>query len=167
MTPLGYAILWSATVATQQGPTRVALAKFVESEVAVEIVLEQDEHGKASLVGTFAPLDSQFHLYSKDLPKRGLRGLGRPTLLQIVSSRSIKPAGALAASSPTLELFIRPLGMQLPVYPAGPVTLTLPISIITDRSVTQLSVTYMACSERVCLAPVIDKRIAVTIPALR
>src|SRR5207253_7589037 len=29
-----------------------------------------------------------------------------------------------------------------------------------------LSVTYMACSDRICLAPVIDKRIAVRIPAL-
>jgi len=162
---LACAVVLSVGGATQAGPVRLSLATFVENEVAVEIVLVQDEPGRGRLVGTFTPLDPGLHLYSKDLPTHGIRGLGRPTRLQVVSSRSIKAAGALAASRPTLDLFIRPLGMKLPVYPEGPVTLSLPVSVRTDASTAaQLSVTYMACSDRICHPPVIDKRIAVTIP---
>ena len=50
-----------------------ALASFTENGVTVAIALENDSSGQAWLVGTFTPVQEHFHLYSKDLPKDGIR----------------------------------------------------------------------------------------------
>jgi hypothetical protein len=141
------------------------LTRFAEREVAVDIVLERDGAGRTWLVGTFTPSRPEYHLYGKDLPKAGLHGVARPTLMELASSESLEPAGPLAADQPTTDLFVAALGMTFPVYPAGPVTLRLPVTRVRGRrSTAELSVTYMACSDRTCLAPVIDRRIAVRLP---
>ncbi len=146
---------------------RWLLTRFVEHEVAVEIALERDQSGKTWLVGTYTPSRATFHLYGKDLPKAGIHGVARPTLLELVSSASIRPAGPLAADRATIDLHVAALGSTFPVYPEGAVTLRLPVTLTAKDSATaELSVTYMACSDRTCLAPVIDRRIAVKIPAL-
>jgi len=146
---------------------RWLLTRFAEHEVAVEIALERDQFGKAWLVGTYTPSRATFHLYGKDLPKSGIHGVARPTLLELVSSTSIRPAGPLVADQPTVDLHVAALESTFPVYPAGAVTLRLPVTLTArDSATAQLSVTYMACSERTCLAPVIDKRIAVRIPVV-
>ncbi len=152
--------------AAQSVPARVSLASFEENGVAVGIFFESVAPGKGRLDGTFTPLEAELHLYSKDLPKHGIRGLGRPTLLEIISPPSLKSRGALVASRPATERFVAALGAKLPVYPDGAVTLSLPVSTGRNGPVTgELSVTYMACSDRVCLAPVVDERISVKIPA--
>jgi len=146
---------------------RWPLTRFAQHDVAVEIALERDQSGKAWLVGTYTPSRAGFHLYGKDLPKAGIHGVARPTLLELVSSASIKPAGPLVADRPTIDLHVAALGSTFPVYPAGAVTLRLPVTLTArDNATAELSVTYMACSDRTCLAPVVDRRIAVRIPAL-
>jgi len=146
---------------------RWLLTRFAEHEVAVEIALERDQSGKTWLAGTYTPSRAMFHLYAKDLPKAGIHGVARPTLLELVSSTSIRPAGPLVADQRTVDLHVAALESTFPVYPAGAVTLRLPVTLTARDSATAvLSVTYMACSDRTCLAPVIDKRIAVTIPRL-
>jgi hypothetical protein len=150
-----------------QSPTqRLTVARFVENEVGVEVFVERGAAGTLRLGGTFTPLLAQFHVYSKDLPKRGVRGLGRPSLIQIVSPGAIYPAGALEANRPTNDVFIEALNLTLPVYPEGPVTLSLAVRTSRghESKPTVLSITYAACSERTCLPPVIDKRISVAIP---
>lgn len=145
---------------------RWPLTRFAERDVAVEIALERTQSGTTWLVGTYTPSRATLHLYGKDLPKAGIHGIARPTLLEVVSSASIRPAGPLAADQPTIELHVATLGLTFPVYPEGAVTLRLPVTLSAkDAGTAVLSVTYMACSDRACLAPVIDKRIAVTIPA--
>ena len=75
--------------------------------------------------------------------------------------------GQLVPDQPTVDLHVAALESTFPVYPAGAVTLRLPVTLTArDSATAQLSVTYMACSERTCLAPVIDKRIAVRIPVV-
>jgi len=101
---------------------RWLLTRFVEHEVAVEIALEQDRSGKTWLVGTYTPSRAGFHLYGKDLPKAGIHGVARPTLLQLVSSGSIRPAGPLVADRPTIDLHVAALRSTFPVYPEGAVT---------------------------------------------
>jgi hypothetical protein len=146
---------------------RWPLTRFAEHEVAVEIALERDRSGKTWLVGTYTPSRAGFHLYGKDLPKAGIHGVARPTLLELVSSASIKPAGPLVADRPTIDLHVAALGSTFPVYPKGAVTLRLPVTLTArDSATAELSVTYMSCSDRTCLAPVIDRRIAVRIPDL-
>ena len=151
---------------TQVQSERWLLTRFAEHDVAVEIALERSPSGKTWLVGTYTPSQGTLHLYGKDLPKAGIHGVARPTLLELVSSASIRPAGPLAADQPTIELQVAALGLTFPVYPEGAVTLRLPVTFTAKDSATAvLSVTYMACSDRICLPPVIDKRIAVRIPA--
>src|SRR5882672_5116195 len=159
-------IVLAAATARVQAERRL-LTRFVEHEVAVEIALEWDRSGKTWLVGTYRPSRAGFHLYGKDLPKAGIHGVARPTLLELVSSRSIRPAGPLVADRPTIDLHVAALGSTFPVYPEGAVTLRLPVTLTgRDSATAELSVTYMSCSDRTCLAPVIDRRIAVRIPDL-
>jgi hypothetical protein len=143
-----------------------ALASFTENGVTVAIALENDPSGQAWLVGTFTPVQEHFHLYGKDLPKDGIRGQGRPTLLEITASSRVKPIGALVANQPTVSYFNRAIEQSVPIYPDGPVTLRLPIGLSkSDAAVpTELSVTYMSCSAEICLVPVVDKRVSVVIP---
>jgi hypothetical protein len=136
------------------------LATFTENGVMVEIVAQLKPSGQGWLSGTFTPREAGFHLYSNDLPRNGLNGQGRPTLLEIVSPGHLKTTGALQANQPTV---LRAQGLL--VYPDGPITLSLPIVWAESTSTaTELSVTYMACSEELCLKPVIDKRVSVEIP---
>jgi len=159
-------IVLGATGARAQSE-RWLLTRFAEHEVAVEIALERDRSGKTWLVGTYTPSRATFHLYGKDLPKTGIHGVARPTLLEVVSSASIRPVGPLAADRPTIDLHVAALGSTFPVYPEGAVTLRLPVTLTArDSATAELSVTYMACSDRTCLAPVIDRRIVVRIPDL-
>ena len=142
------------------------LASFTESSVEVSIALEQDSSGQFFLATTFAPTDADMHLYSKDLPPEGQDDLGRPTLLELVPGSSLLAAGELTAN---IEPVTDPDdGYGLPLYPVGPVTLRLPVSLpdgdgwVDD----QVSVTFMACSGYACRAPVIGKVIDIRIPSM-
>src|SRR5207249_7227615 len=108
------------------------------------------------LVGTYTPARATFHLYGKDLPKAGIHGVARPTLLELVRSAAIRPAGPLVADQPTMDLHVAALGLTFPVYPEGAVTLRLPVTVaLTDNAAAEVSVTYLACSDRTCLVPVV------------
>jgi hypothetical protein len=150
--------------ASSAGPW--TLASFTRRDVAVEVRLERDPAGRTWLAGTFTPTRPGFHLYGKDLPREGIRGIGRPTLLEIVPSPSLRAAGPLVADKPEGELAVGILGLRFPVYPAGPVTLRQPVTLARRGAGTaEVSVTYMACTEGTCLAPVVDHRFTVTLPA--
>src|SRR6266513_5347396 len=163
LAPIAWLILLGAGGARVQSE-RWPLTRFAEHDVSVEIALERSRSGTTWIVGTYTPSRATLHLYGKDLPRSGIHGVARPTLLELVSSASIRPAGPLVADQPTIELQVAALGLTFPVYPAGAVTLRLPVTLTARDSATAvLSVTYMACSDRTCLAPVIDRRIAVKI----
>lgn len=149
----------------EAGPRRWEVASFTERDVAVEVSVERDGAGKTWLAGRFTPTRPGFHLYGKDLPKQGIRGIGRPTLLEIVGSPGMHAAGPLEADRAPADLTVDVLGLKFPAYPAGPVTLRQPVAFTRPgRTTALLSVTYMACTEGTCLAPAIDKHFRVTIP---
>ena len=58
------------------------------------------------------------------------------------------------------------IGVTLPVYPDGPVTLTEPVRLTNPpgaaRSATVL-ISYAACSHTVCLQPVVNQPVAVAL----
>jgi len=148
------------------GARRWELASFTARDVAVEVSLERDGAGKAWLAGRFTPTRAGYHLYGKDLPREGIRGIGRPTLLEIAGAPGMRPAGPLQADRHPETLTADLLGLSFPVYPAGPVTLRRPVTFARHGATTaELSVTYMACTEGACLPPAIDRRFTVTIPA--
>jgi thioredoxin 1 len=142
------------------------LASSTERGVQVSIALERDSAGLVWLAARFAPTLADTHLYASALPDNGIDGIGRPTRLAIVPSPGLTLLGEAIADRPVELDRIDALGAALPIYPAGPVTLRVPVSLPRGLpSVPALvDVSYMACSPKGCLPPVVHKRIAVSIP---
>jgi hypothetical protein len=139
------------------------LASFTEKYVAVAIYLEHTPDGTAILSATFTPSKGH-HLYSKDIPANGLMGLGRPTLLALTDGSQMTALGELIESVKAQEPDFEP--KDLLVYPAGPVTLRLPVELPpgNDWIDDEVKITYMACTAYQCKPPVEGKIVPVRIP---
>ncbi|WP_176731610.1 protein-disulfide reductase DsbD domain-containing protein [Micromonospora rhizosphaerae] len=120
--------------------------------VTVEAVLADGQ-----VRATFRPQRPGFHVYSIDLPPDGVQGLGIPTVVAVRGS--LDAIGTPSADKPVNELRIEELNVTLPVYPDGPVTVTLPIRSTADGPA-EVVVTYGACSASTCLPPVRERVIA-------
>lgn len=141
----------------------ILLETFTKNSVTVSIFLGKTQDGMDALVASFAPPEGT-HLYSKDIPRDGVNGLGRPTLLELTSASQMKTAGGLMESIPAQVPDFEP--KDLLVYPAGVVTLTLPVKLPsgTDWVEDEISITFMACSDNGCKPPVENQIIFVQIP---
>jgi hypothetical protein len=165
---------WYATDQARDGyvPTapftrRQSLATFTENGVRIDLALEQDGNATAILAATYTPLDALVHVYSKDLPRNGINGAGRPTLLELPDQRQAQSIGPLTASQPVLLDRFATLDTAFPVYPDGPVTLRLPIKLAGSGEPASITVhiTYMACSSTgFCLPPVEAKPLTLVLP---
>lgn len=139
-----------------------ALAAFIENGVRVSLYLDRDWQSGLWLAGEFAPVSPDVHLYAAELPANGIQGLGRPTRLR-VGPGPIRVLGPAVASRAVIPDRFEELDVTLPIYPAGPVTLRLPVSLQGGPGTTaQVYVSYMACGPGGCLRPVIDRAVAVT-----
>jgi hypothetical protein len=139
------------------------LANFSQNYVSVELSLEQDGSQKTFLVATFTP-ENGYHLYSKNIPRDGIYGQGRPTLLELTLKSEMIPVGDLIASA--IEEVSNMGPDTLLVYPAGPVTLKLQVNLPAGTGLHDdvVSVTYEACSQTACRTPVIGKVLNVRVP---
>ena len=146
------------------------LASFEENEAKVVITVEYDQKHQATLVAQFTPLQKGYHLYSKDLPRKGIEGIGRPTLIELAANSSIKARGPLTDSAPTLKEVIPEAKDPLLIYPNGPVTLRLPITLpaaVSGKLTDNVLVSYMTCSPQgQCTAPVTAKAVPITLTHL-
>lgn len=144
----------------------MVLAEFTESYVNVSITLEHVEAGKAVLEATFTPTEPDAHLYSMQLPRDGIDGLGRPTLIELPFGEGMRMAGELQESQPSQEDSVASDLPSLPVYPAGPVTLSLAVTLPEGSGLVndQVIITYMACTPRGCHKPVMSKLVDVQVP---
>jgi hypothetical protein len=133
-----------------------AKAQLTSHGVRVHITYEKS----GQLVATFTPTQAGFHLYSKDLPEGGINGLGFPTRLQ--AARGITFTGPLTANLTPTALNVQTLGVTLPVYPDGPVTITAPAQAGTASTATVL-VSYAACSSTLCLPPLVNQAVTVSL----
>lgn len=138
------------------------LGSSTENSVTVTITMELDSAGQVWLAATFTPLEPDTHVYSKDLPRDGVEGLGRSSLLELPMGSQMEGEGPLTESIPADETDLD----GLLVYPAGPVTLRLPVSLPTGDGWVEeyVSVTYMACGNGSCRPPVIGKIIRIRVP---
>lgn len=100
------------------------------------------------------------HLYSIDLPPDGVNGLGIATIVSVRGG--LRLTGSPTADKPVSTLQIEELHVDLPVdlpvYPDGPVTVTVPVRRTGDGRA-QVIVTYAACSATTCLPPVRNRLI--------
>jgi thiol:disulfide interchange protein len=141
------------------------LARLHKNGVTVVITLEQVAHGQGVLVGTFTPdaKDDPLHLYGI-----GLSGpVGVATCIEIKAGEAVRSSGALTADQQTHPL---PGDTPVPVYPPGAVTVRLPIALAASadgasQAVTVL-VSYMACTEKFCLIPVVKAALSVALPTV-
>jgi hypothetical protein len=166
---LGFLLAWfalSATACTKipssAARTPFPLAVSTENFVTVTISLESDS-GQVRLSAAFVPADHGFSLYSKDLPRTGVDGIGRPTLIELVPGSRLQAAGALSESVPAEP------GKGVPgllLYPPGPVVLRLPVSLPEGEGWFDecVSVTYVVCSGGICKIPVEGKLIPIRVP---
>jgi len=166
-------VLNAAASGNNQRPataSRIELASFQKHDVKVTAYLESDEHHQPRLAVLFEPLLAGYHLYSKDLPRRGVDGIGRPTLVELGPDSSLQARGSLVESVTTLADSSDKLSAPLLIYPEGPVTLRLPITIPDTGHpfmADSIFVTYMTCSASgQCTAPVVAQPIEVDLPAL-
>jgi hypothetical protein len=140
------------------------LATSAENNVTVSVTLTPNGDGKATLAATFTPQASGLHLYGKDIPKAGLDGLGRPTLLELPKDSHLQSVSGLVESAAPQTPASPPF--ELLIYPEGAVTLSMQVALPegNDWLDDQVIVTYMACDETGCRPPVQQKPIAVKIP---
>lgn len=145
-----------------------SLLTFSKNSVAVAVHLEVETPESAQLIAIFTPTEPTLHLYGLDMPLSGIDGVGRPTRVAIVSG-VMAAAGELQADVTATDVSFPTFAQPFPLYPDGPVTLTLPVTLPASRPESPeavLSITYMACSsEGVCKPPVTDKQTTVTLPA--
>jgi len=154
----------------KQFTTRADLTGFVSNGVSVKVALETDSKNHLVLSATFAPTKPGFHLYSKDLPERGVNGIGVPTRFVVINSDNLKSAGSPVANVSPKDLEMKGLGVTLPIYPEGPVQIRVPIKVsaTATEAEAKLSFTYMACkTDGECLRPVVGKELTVKIPKLQ
>ena len=118
-----------------------------------------------ALTATFTPTQAGFHLYSKDLPEGGINGLGFPTRMQ--AARGITFSGPATANLAPISLNIQSLGVTLPVYPDGPVTITVPTQLAAAQpgaaQTATVLVSFAACSSSLCLPPVVNQAVTVSL----
>jgi hypothetical protein len=140
------------------------LARSTENSVEVIIALTRADDGQVLLSATFTPTGNGLHLYSKDIPRKGIEGLGRPALLELPAGSTITVNGGLIESASAQSPLSGP--QDLRIYPAGAITLNLPIILPagTNWLDEQVVVTYMACTEYSCRPPVEGKVIPIRIP---
>jgi hypothetical protein len=163
-----YGQLFPAYVPVPPFTQHRVVSAFTQNGVHVDIALEQDADGTLMLAGTYTPIDAHVHLYSTDLPRAGLNGAGRPTLLELPMQPGVHPIGPPTTDQPVILDQFTTLNIAFPVYPDGAVTIRLPIAVASHAAQTPMTVnvTYMACSSTgFCLPPVEDKSIALVIAA--
>ncbi|MFI0444058.1 hypothetical protein [Actinomadura sp. 6N118] len=130
-----------------QGNTRQTTVQFTEAGVKVTI-----DVSKELVKVTFHPTRPRFHIYSLDLPLDGIDGLGVPT--RLATRAGLTATGKPSSDRQTIFLATQG-GARLPVYPDGPVTISLPVRRVGELG--EVIVSYGACSRTTCLAPVTDR----------
>jgi hypothetical protein len=153
------------TYAGTEGISPVAeLKSFEANGVSVTITHCVDSNGADLLAATFTPVDDGFHLYGMNLDTDKTDGIGMPTLFAVQTDDSVMVDGQPFDSVDPVEKKNETLGVTLPVYPEGPVTLYVPIVIKGSPVHITASVTYMACQDNgVCLNPVMGRQVDMTI----
>lgn len=156
-----FSFFFSACRPAQNQP--IELARFTENFVEVVVALSRSSDG-AYLSATFTPTEGNLHLYGKDLPRKGVDGLGRPALLELAPDSILQAAGELVESAPAQNLL--PDAPGLLMYPEGSITLTLPV-VLPEGSEwfdDHVLITYMACSGYNCRPPVEGRRVSIRVP---
>lgn len=141
---------------TADGTDMTAVARSITGSASaggavVTATLATESDGEAVLRVTIVPQQPGFHIYSLALPPQGVDGLGVPTRISVHGA--FAAIGRPQADVATQYLQIATLGVALPVYPDGPVTLTIRVAK-RDNGRTHIIASYGLCSDSRCMLPV-------------
>lgn len=132
---------------------------FTKNHVTVVVERSEVSAKRITVTATFTPQDG-FHLYSTELPKDGIGGVGRPTRFELLATDShIKLEPGMRVHPPLAQKAAFSKTVELSVFPAGPVHLTRNVNIEqTGLPTTVLAqFSYMSCHETLgCTIPVRD-----------
>ncbi|MFF9909039.1 hypothetical protein [Streptomyces sp. NPDC013457] len=135
-----------------------AVTEFNENGVTVRLSVADWKSDAGTLVATFTPDEAGFHLYSTALPADGVDGVGRPTEIRPVGS--VATAGEMTVDKPVKSITVPGVRAAVPVYPDGPVTVTLPIRA-TAPGEAKVLIGYASCSSTEgCTIPVADRAVS-------
>jgi hypothetical protein len=125
--------------------------RLSDGGVTVVATLIVGPDGAGYVRATFSPQRPGYHLYSTDLPLGGVNGLGIPTTVTVRGA--LRATGSPTTNVRVSNLRIEELGVDLPVYPDGPVIVTVSVRRIGNGRA-EVAVSYAACSAATCLPPV-------------
>lgn len=150
------AVVTLLAATSADGTNAIAAASSVTSSATaggalVAATIVTGASSEAVLHVTIAPLSPAYHLYSLALPANGVNGLGVPTRVLVKGAFTV--VGRPAADVPTQYLRIAALDVALPVYPDGPVTLTMDVARRGSGPVDVIA-SYGLCSDTRCMVPV-------------
>lgn len=154
------------SVANNEGFTTVAeIDEAAENGVSVKFLLQEDEGGTQYLSAQFTPLKPGYYLYGYELPEEGIKGLGVPTRMKVLSSEGMVAGSQVITDPQSFNLKVEVLDIEMPVYEVGPVTLSLPVEKESDTGQLELELSYMACNKAdgTCLPPVRNKKHTLTL----
>ena len=175
ITSVVVALMLSACSSRQFEPDHLESLEYTSSpavhhdplgQATVALAWARAEKGWLIIRAVFTPDDPGFHLYSATLPKTGIDGIGRPTLIEVAELSRYAEIGSIVADKVPKELRFELLNASFPVYPDGPVTLYLPLRPLADWNPhvpIGLKLTYMTCNDELCRAPVEGAFVALTI----
>jgi hypothetical protein len=126
------------------------LANYTKGEVHIRISLETDQKARPCLVARLTP-NPGFFISSKNLPD-GFTGIR--TIFTLVSNAMIRARGPVFEDTPAQEALVEP-DMLVSYYPAGTVTLRLPVAITNEGAdiSARVMLTYSACGNGICTMP--------------
>jgi hypothetical protein len=162
MTVLSMAALTAC--AAEDAPPAVRLAphaSFTENGVAVDLTVTDWEAPDGTLKVTFTPTEEGFHLYSTELPARGVEGVGRPTTVTVTGA--VEATRKATASAAVHNIKVLGVHSTVPVYPDGPVTLSVPVHTEAPGDAAAL-LSYASCSiSKGCSIPVVNHSVTMHI----
>ena len=123
------------------------MADYTKGEVHVAISLETDQKARPYLAARLTP-NPGFFLSSKNLPKGFM---GAAISFTLFTNAIIKTRGPVFEDTPAQEALEEP-DFLTSYYPAGTVTLRIPVVIIKrDSDISaQVMVNYSACNNQIC-----------------
>jgi hypothetical protein len=164
---------------TSNSPKEVVV--FEDLEYNNEPLIHHDDAGRVKvkvdsawaddnlliLRAEFTPDDPGFHLYCAELPRSGINGVGRPTLLEVSNPEQFLEVGKLVSNKDSIQKMNQVLNFTYPVYPNGAVILYLPLRFkevrYSEWSV-PIKLTYMSCSDKTCNVPIESAEETINIP---
>jgi len=109
----------------------------------------------------FEPSLDGYHMYALDFDPATTQGIGVPTRIDVEGGWAV--TGSITADRPVEMLEYPSLGVELPVYPPGVVTFTIPVAPAASATAADATVrlTFALCSANRCLKTQRDVRLLV------